>query len=119
MAEGLCRSLKGNEYSAYSAGIETHGLNPYAVKVMKEIGIDISEHYSKTLEDLQDVNFDIVLTVCDHANETCPIFSGNTDKRHHNFPDPPRLAKQYTDEHDILDVYRVVRDQIKNYIVNL
>lgn len=116
MAEGLCQSIKGNEYHAYSAGIEIHGLNPYAVKVMKEIGIDMADHYSKMLEDLQDVNFDIVLTVCDHAKETCPIFNGNAEKKHHNFPDPPKLAAKLTDEEDILNAYRDVRDQIKEYI---
>jgi len=116
MAEGLCRSLKGETYKVYSAGIETHELNPYAVKVMQEIDIDISNHYSKTIDDLKNINFDIVLTVCDHANETCPIFHENVDKRHHNFQDPPRLAKNYTEENDILDVYRIVRNQIKNYI---
>lgn len=116
MAEGLCCALKTNKYNAYSAGLEIHELDPYAVKVMKEIGIDISDHYSKLIEELKNIKFDIVLTVCDHAKQTCPSFSNTTEIRHKSFQDPPSLTKDLTNEEDILDIYRIVRNKIKDYI---
>ncbi|MBF0432654.1 MAG: arsenate reductase ArsC [Fibrobacteria bacterium] len=116
MAEGLTRHLKGDQLDVYSAGIETHGLNPNAVKVMSEIGIDISAHRSKLLDDLMDINFDYVITVCGHAHENCPIFPGNTKVIHKGFDDPPRLAAMVENEEDKLDCYRRVRDEILRYV---
>ena len=92
MAEGWARKLKGDMIEPYSAGIETHGLNPNAVKVMAEAGIDISGHRSKRLDELRGVPFDYVVTVCDHANQSCPIFPGKVKRMHVGFDDPPRLS---------------------------
>lgn len=119
MAEGLCRSLKGDLYNVYSAGLETHGLNPYAVKVMAEIGIDISGHYSKTLEQLSDVHFDQVVTVCGHADESCPVFPGNTRVTHVGFDDPPKFVPQAATEEQTLIPFRRVRDEIREFILSL
>ena len=92
MAEGLARHLKSDQIDAYSAGIETHGLNPYAVKVMAEIGIDISGQYSKLLDDVMNIDFDYVITVCGHASDNCPHFPGKAKVIHVGFDDPPKLA---------------------------
>jgi arsenate reductase (thioredoxin) len=119
MAEGLCRHLLGSEVEVYSAGTETHGLNPLAAKVMAEIGIDISGHYSKTLEALIGVDFDFVITVCGHADENCPVFPGKTRVIHQAFDDPPKLAAGAATEVEALVHYRRVRDEIKNYITTL
>ncbi|MCF7791498.1 MAG: arsenate reductase ArsC [Victivallales bacterium] len=119
MAEGWCRFLKGDIIEPYSAGIETHGLNPYAVKVMQEAGIDISEQYSKNVNELKEINFDYVITVCGHADENCPMFFGKAKKVYAGFDDPPKLALQFDSEEEILNCYRKVRDQIKRFIENL
>lgn len=119
MAEGWAKHLKNNEFEVYSAGIEKHGLNPYAVQVMKEVGVDISGHYSKLLSELEGIEFDFVITVCGHANENCPIFSGKTKIIHVGFEDPPKLAKEFEKEEDKLDCYRKVREQIKKFIANI
>ena len=119
MAEGFCRQLRGDDFVAYSAGIEKHGLNPLAVKVMQEVGIDISEHYSKTVDELRDVTFDYVIAVCGHANETCPVFPGQATRIYHGFDDPPKLAATARDEEEALQHYRRVRDDIRAYITNL
>jgi arsenate reductase len=119
MAEGLCRHLRGDLIEPFSAGIETHGLNPLAVKVMAEIGIDISNHKSKTTDDLQDQAFDYVVTVCGHANETCPWFPAGTGVVHRGFDDPPKLAQGAASEDEALVHYRRVRDEIKSYILTL
>ena len=116
MAEGLARELKGDLYEVHSAGIETHGLNPYAVKAMGEIGIDISGHKSELLADKMDLKFDYVITVCDHAHESCPLFPGETTRIHRSFPDPPRLAAEIGDEEGKMVPYREVRDEIKAFI---
>lgn len=116
MAEGLCRHLQGDRIEAFSAGIETHGLNPLAVKVMQEIGIDISGHRSKTLEDLGDVSLDVVATVCGHAHETCPVFPGSTRIIHQGFDDPPKCAADAANEAEALSHYRRVRDEIRDWI---
>ncbi|MBP7936768.1 MAG: arsenate reductase ArsC [Phycisphaerae bacterium] len=92
MAEGWARHLKGDDLKACSAGIETHGLNPNAVKVMAEAGVGISGYRSKNVAELKDVPFDFVVTVCGHAHETCPIFHGKARVIHVGFDDPPRLA---------------------------
>ena len=119
MAEGLCRHFRGDLIDSYSAGIETHGLNPSAVKVMGEIGIDISSHSSKTVGDLAGRKFDYVITVCGHANETCPVFPGETKVVHRGFDDPPKLAKGAASEEEALGHYRRVRDEIKALILTL
>lgn len=118
MAEGLGKHFLGTKANVYSAGIEKHGLNPHAVKVMDEIGIDISNHFSKTLDDI-DVEFDFVITVCGHAHETCPVFSGNAKIIHQGFDDPPKLAANEATEEAGLVHYRRVRDEIKAYLLNL
>ncbi len=97
MAEGWARHLKSHAIEPYSAGIEKHGMNPHAVKVMAEAGVDLSKHYSKTLAELNGVVFDYVVTVCGHANEHCPIFPGKTKVVHVGFEDPPRLTKDMPD----------------------
>lgn len=119
MAEGLCLSLKGDQIECASAGIETHGLNPNAVRVMDEIGIDISHHQSKTVDDLDDQEFDYVVTVCDHAHETCPYFPAKTAVVHRGFDDPPRLAQDAETEEEKLEHYRHVRDDIRKFIEQL
>ncbi|MFW6303553.1 MAG: arsenate reductase ArsC [Candidatus Sumerlaeota bacterium] len=119
MAEGLARTLKGEEMEVYSAGIETHGLNPNAVLVMKEIGIDITDHKSQTVADLPVQEFDYVVTVCDNAHETCPIFPGQTRVVHQSFDDPPRLAEKASSPEDVLMHYRRVRNEIRDYILTL
>lgn len=119
MAEGLAKYYYGDKINFYSAGTEKHGLNPRAVEVMKEIGIDISNHYSKTVDDLSGVIFDFVYTVCGHANENCPYFPGKAKVIHVGFDDPPKLAQGLTNEEEILNHYRRVRDEIKVFIGNL
>jgi arsenate reductase len=119
MAEGWARYLKGDVIDAYSAGIEKHGLNPNAVKVMAEAGVDISKHYSKTHNELTDVIFDYVVTVCGHANETCPMFPGKAKVIHVGFDDPPKLAANETDPEKALGHYRRVRDEIRDFIQTL
>jgi len=119
MAEGFCRHLKGELIEVSSAGIETHGLNPLAVQVMKEVGIDISRHKSKTVEELGDTEFDYVITVCGHASESCPVFPAKTRIIHQGFDDPPQLAKQAKTKEEVLDCYRRVRDEIKAYVLTL
>ncbi len=119
MAEGWARHLKGDIVESYSAGIETHGLNPYAVKVMQEAGVDISTHQSKLATSLKDIEFDYVVTVCGHANETCPMFPAKTKVVHVGFDDPPRLAQEKETEEEKLDCYRRVRDEIRCFIESL
>ena len=116
MAEGWCRHYHGKTIEAFSAGTKKHGLNPWALRVMKEVGIDISTHTSKTVEELPTGEFDLVITVCSDAHETCPYFPGKVV--HQGFDDPPRLAKELTDEEEILTIYRTVRDQIGEYVKN-
>jgi arsenate reductase (thioredoxin) len=119
MAEGWARRLKGDLLEPYSAGIEKHGMNPHAVKVMAEAGVDLSKHYSKTLDDLGPVDFDVVVTVCGHANEHCPIFPGKAKVIHVGFEDPPKLTKDQPDGEAKLAVYRRVRDEIRRFIETL
>ena len=116
MAEGWARALKGDRIEAFSAGIETHGLNPRAVQVMAEAGVDISGHRSKTVADLPVKEFDFVVTVCDHAHESCPLFPGRTRIVHAGFDDPPRLAKDAKTADEALAHYRRVRDEIKAFV---
>lgn len=119
MAEGWAKALKRDLCEFYSAGIEAHGLNERAVKVMAESGIDISSHYSKTLQDLDNTPFDIVFTVCGHADETCPAFPGKVKKIHVGFDDPPKLALEAKTEEEALTHYRRVRDEIRDFISRL
>lgn len=119
MAEAWARALKGDVIEAYSAGIETHGLNPRAVQVMAEVGVDISGHQSKHVDTLSDVAFDYVVTVCGHAHETCPVFPVGAQVVHAGFDDPPKLAKDADTEAEALAPYRRVRDEIKAYIQGL
>jgi arsenate reductase len=119
MAEGLCRHFHGDLIDVCSAGIETHGLNPLAVKVMAELGIDISGHHSKTVTELAGREFDYVVTVCGHASETCPYFPAKTKIVHRGFDDPPKLAAMAKNEEEALPHYRRVRDEIRDYILRL
>ena len=119
MAEGWTRALKGDRLEAFSAGIETHGLNLRAVKVMAEAGVDISGQRSKTVSDLPTKEFDFVVTVCDRARESCPLFPGETKMVHVGFDDPPRLAREARTEEEALAHYRRVRDEIKAFVETL
>lgn len=119
MAEGWTRRLKGAVIEPYSAGIEAHGLNARAVKVMAEAGIDISGQRSKHLDELRSIPFDYVVTVCDHANESCPIFSETVRRMHVNFEDPPRLAANARTEEEALEHYRRIRDEIRAFVERL
>jgi arsenate reductase len=119
MAEGWARQLKGDVIEPYSAGIEIHGLNPFAVKVMSEAGVDISGHKSKHFSELKGVGFDYVVTVCDDAYEKCPIFPGKVKTIHVGFDDPPRLAKDVKSPEEVLAIYRRVRDEIRDFVSRL
>ena len=119
MAEGWARHLKPDAIEAYSAGVEPHGMNPLAVKVMAEAGVDISRQHSKHVNELAAVPFDYVVTVCDHANETCPVFPGKVKRLHVSFDDPPRLAKDARSEAEALPHYRRVRDEIRDFIEHM
>jgi arsenate reductase len=118
MAEGWARALRADDFEAYSAGIETHGLNPRAVSAMAEVGVDISAHQSQLLSDL-DVEFDLVVTVCGHAHESCPLFPGKTKVVHVGFDDPPRLSIAAKTDEDALPHYRRVRDEIRSFVAAL
>lgn len=118
MAEGWVRHLKSDGYDAYSAGIEKHGLNPHAVAVMAEAGVDISGHVSTQTNELPDIAFDIIVTVCGHASENCPYFPGDATRIHRGFDDPPALAKNAATEEEALGHYRRVRDEIRAWVEN-
>ncbi len=119
MAEGWARALKGDQIEVYSAGIETHGLNPNAVKVMAEAGVDISTHRSQLVTDFPDATFDYVVTVCGHAHETCPYFPTGAKVVHVGFDDPPKMAAELEGEQAQLDCYRRVRDEIRVFVETL
>ena len=119
MAEGWTRHLKSDLIDVWSAGVETHVLNPYAVKVMAEAGVNISGHRSKHVKEVLDIPFDVVITVCDHARESCPLFPRPVQKIHKSFDDPPFLAKSAKSETEALDIYRRVRDEIKAFVETL
>lgn len=101
-----------NELTIYSAGIETHGVNPKAVQVMKEAGVDISHHTSNHIDEYRDIDFDYVITVCDHAKENCPYFPTRATRIHQNFSDP---AKAKGTDEEVLNEFRRVRDEIKEF----
>jgi arsenate reductase len=119
MAEGFARALRADVIDVYSAGVEPHGMNDRAIAVMAEAGIDISRQRSKHMDELAGVAFDYVVTVCGHAHETCPMFSGTTRVVHVGFDDPPALAKLATNEAEALAHYRRVRDEIKQFVMTL
>lgn len=119
MAEGWARTLKAKDIEAWSAGIETHGMNPRAVAVMAEAGVDITAQRSKLVSELMGVPFDVVVTVCDNAAESCPTFPGKVRKVHVPFDDPPRLAKSARTEEEALSHYRRVRDEIRRFVEGL
>lgn len=112
MAEGYLKYFSGNKAVVYSAGIETHGVNPRAIAIMKENEIDISSHTSNNIDEYRNIDFDFVITVCDNAKEHCPFFPSNAKKFHYNFPDP---AKAKGTEEEIQHQFRIVRQQIKKY----
>jgi arsenate reductase (thioredoxin) len=119
MAEGWARHLKGTEIEPYSAGTEVHGLNPDAVHVMAEAGVDISGQRSKRLDELGQLDFDYVVTVCDRASANCPMFRGKAARVHVAFDDPPRLAAAAKNEAERLAPYRRVRDEIRAFVETL
>jgi arsenate reductase (thioredoxin) len=123
MAEAWCRALKGDLFNVYSAGVETHGLNPNAIKVMDEVGIDIRRHKSQHIDEFKTTPLDVVVTVCGHAHESCPLFQGQTQVVHVGFDDPPKLAKAAmaagASEAEALEHYRRVRDDIKRFVMGL
>jgi arsenate reductase (thioredoxin) len=119
MAEGWTRHLKSGWIEPYSAGIEAHGMNPDAVRVMAEAGVDISRQRSKRVGELQDVDFDYVVAVCGHAGESCPVFSGKSKIIRVGFDDPPRLAADAKNETERLAPYCRVRDEIRAFIETL
>jgi arsenate reductase len=119
MAEGWTRHLRGDQIEAYSAGIEAHGLNPDAVRVMAEAGVDISGHRSKLVGELSGIDFDYVVTVCDNARESCPLFPGKAKVVHAGFDDPPRLAAGAKTGDERLAPYRRVRDEIRAFVQTL
>jgi arsenate reductase len=115
LAEGYLRKFAQDKATIYSAGIETHGVNPKAIATMKEDGIDISNHTSNNVDEYAAIDFDYVITVCDHAKEACPVFPSKAKKFHYNFPDP---AKATGTEEEIMAQFRVVRAMIKEYTQN-
>jgi arsenate reductase len=119
MAEGWARHLKDDVLESHSAGVEVHGLDSRAVRVMAEAGVDISAHRSKHVGELKDIPFDYVVTVCDNARESCPLFPGRAKVVHAGFDDPPRLAKSAATEEEALAHYRRVRDEIRKFVETL
>jgi arsenate reductase (thioredoxin) len=116
MAEGWARHLLSDQIEPYSAGIEAHGMNANAVRVMGEAGVDISRQSSKLASSLADVPFDLVVTVCGHADENCPAFLREARVVHVGFDDPPKLARTAASEEEALEHYRRVRDEIREFV---
>lgn len=112
IAHGYLKHFAGDKAEVYSAGVETHGVNPKAIETMKEDGIDISHHTSNNVNEYRDIDFDYIITVCDNAKERCPWFPANAEKFHHNFPDP---AKATGTQDEINEHFRKVRQLIKEY----
>ncbi|SDF13128.1 arsenate reductase [Dyadobacter soli] len=112
IAEGYLRHFAGSKAIVYSAGVETHGVNPKAIAIMAEDGIDISNHTSNHIDEYSNIDFDFVITVCDNAKERCPYFPTNAKKFHHNFPDP---AKASGTGQEVMNAFRAVREQVKAY----
>lgn len=119
MAEGWANHLKGDILEPYSAGVDPKRVDPLAVRVMEEAGVDISGHRSKALDELREIDFDYVITVCDHAREMCPLYPGRTKMVHRHFDDPPSLARDAADDEEVLGIYRRVRDEIRDFVAGL
>jgi len=119
IAEAWTRVLKGNRIEAYSAGVDPHGVDPRAVKAMAEVGIDISGQASKDVDTLEHIEFEYVITLCDHAHQACPIFPAKTRVLHVGFDDPPKLAAGARTEEEAMIHYRRVRDEIKTFVEKL
>jgi arsenate reductase (thioredoxin) len=119
MAEGWAKHFKSDVIEAYSAGIAPRGLDRFAVKVMAETGVDISTHKSKHLDEVKDIVFDYVITVCDNAHGRCPYFPGKVKIIHVGFDDPPKLATNAATEEEALNHYRRIRDEIRNFVLQL
>ncbi|KMY66897.1 arsenate reductase [Desulfocarbo indianensis] len=119
MAEGFTNALRGDEFAAYSAGVAPKDVDPRAVRVMAESGVDISGQTSKDVEQFIGQEWDWVVTLCDNAREACPFFPGLVKRSHRGFPDPPQLARDAASEEEALAHYRRVRDQIKELVLGL
>lgn len=119
MAEAWTRRLRGNAIEAWSAGTVPKSLDPRAVSVMREVGIDMSDQRPKDVEDLLDLELDYVVTVCDGAHESCPVFPGRARIVHRGFEDPPQLAAEASSEEEALTHYRRIRDQIHQFVETL
>lgn len=115
IAEGYLKKFANDKAVVYSAGIETHGVNPKAIATMAEDGVDISNHTSNNIDEYSEISFDFIITVCDNAKENCPFFPSQAKRFHHNFPDP---AKATGNETEILEEFRKVREMIKTYTQN-
>ncbi|MES2836068.1 MAG: arsenate reductase ArsC [Bacteroidota bacterium] len=115
MMHGYLKQMLNNKANVLSAGIETHGLNAKAVAIMKEDGVDISNHTSNNVDEYKNINFDYIITVCDHANENCPYIPGNAIRLHHNFPDPSKLIAS---EEEVKQAFTKTRNLIKDYAQN-
>jgi len=116
MAEGWVKKLKNNFFDVFSAGIEKHDLDPRAVKVMAEDGVDISKQRTKLIRDLGNIDFDYVVTICDNANQKCPAFPGKAKRIHHRFDNPPKIVLTAKSEEEIMFHYRRIRDEIKEFV---
>jgi arsenate reductase len=119
MAEGWTRYLHKDQYEVYSAGTKPGELDPWAVKVMAEAGINISGQEPKHVDELSDIPFDLVVTVCDNARESCPFFHGGGKRVHRSFDDPPYLARNAADEEEAMSYYRRIRDEIRDFVADL
>jgi len=119
MAEAWTRYEYGDIFEVYSAGLIKHGLDPRAVKVLSEAGLDISHQFSKTVDELPNQQYDAIITLCNQANESCPFFPGQVKRLHKSFDDPPSMAMHAPDQESALKTYRRVRDQIHEYVLTL
>ena len=119
MAQGWVHYLHADQSEPYSAGIDPTRVDPYAIKVMAEAGVDISSGHAKGISEIQDIDFDYVVTVCDDAREQCPYFPARVRMIHAGFDDPPALAKEARDEQAVLAIYRRVRDEIRSFVEEL
>lgn len=119
MAEGWARHFFGDSIEVYSAGTAPRGVDPRAVQVMEEAGVSLSSHTSNHVEDYLEIPFDLVITVCDSAEESCPVFPAGTRTIHHSFEDPPSIAGKARDDGEALASYRKVRDEIRDFVGGL
>ena len=119
IAEAWVRNLKKGILEPFSAGVEKHGLDPLAIQVMRESGVDISQQMSKTINELKKKNFDYVVIICEEANKNCPIFPGKAKRIYHAFDDPPKIAKTLSSQEEIVMLYRRVRDEIKQFVIDM